>query len=103
MKQQQALLCLAEGRDGNWEGICLDFDIAVQGGSLEEVQRLLADAVGAYIRDALHEDDATQARLLHRRVPFLTQLLYRLRFAAAAFRNGRSGDLHGAFQVPCHA
>ena len=34
----KSLRCYAEGRDGSWEAICLDLDIAVQGGSFEGVQ-----------------------------------------------------------------
>ena len=35
------LLCFAEGKEGDWEGICVDLDIAVQGASFNEVCELL--------------------------------------------------------------
>ena len=43
------LHCYATGRDGDWEGICLDLDIAVQGSSFEEVARSPRDAVSLYL------------------------------------------------------
>ena len=43
------LHCYAEGRDGDWEAICLELDVAVQGGSFEEVFRSLREAIALYL------------------------------------------------------
>ena len=39
----------AWGSGTDWEAVCVDFDIAVQGHSLEEVQRELRDAVDTFL------------------------------------------------------
>ena len=64
-----------------WQAICLDLDLAVQGRSFEEVFRLLTETIAFHLEGIkeLPEDD--QRRLLSRRVPWLV----RLKFARAAF------------------
>ena len=37
MEMRKLLRCYAERHHGQWEAFCLDFDIAVQGSSFEEV------------------------------------------------------------------
>jgi hypothetical protein len=44
----RTVLCFAQGREGRWEGICLDYDIAVAGRSFEEVRAVLTEAVRTY-------------------------------------------------------
>lgn len=40
--------CHAEGKDGAWEAVCLDFDLAVQGETFEQVYRGLNESIEAY-------------------------------------------------------
>lgn len=47
---QRVLYCCASGREGAWQAICVDLDIAVQGRSFEEVSRLLEEAIGLYLQ-----------------------------------------------------
>lgn len=68
---QKNVLYYAHGVDGDWEAICVDFDIAVQGRSCDEVIAMLDDAVRSYVEFAHKEDAATARRLLSRRTPFL--------------------------------
>jgi len=56
---ERLVLCLARGRPGDWEAICLDFDIAVQGESFEQVENLLMTSVRAYVEDAMKESRPT--------------------------------------------
>jgi predicted RNase H-like HicB family nuclease len=66
----RSLRCYAEGRDGDWEAICLDLDIAVQGGSFEEVFTSLQDAISLYL-ESVNDLPAQERRaLLHRPAPF---------------------------------
>lgn len=62
------------GRDG-WEAICVEFDIAVQGGSHEEVRQLLEEAVNGFVKyvNALPEGD-DRNRLSNRRIPWYLHL-----------------------------
>lgn len=61
--------CFAFGRDDRWQALCVDFDLAVQGASLEEATRLLDAAVQAYVEAAAAEAPAAAARLLRRSAP----------------------------------
>ena len=45
-------VCFAKGRPGEWEAICLDYDIAVQGRSFEEVEKFLSEAIDDYVESA---------------------------------------------------
>jgi hypothetical protein len=105
------ILAIARGRPGHWEAICLDFDIAVQGRTFNEVEELLTAAVESYVEDAMKEDEATRNRLLSRRAPLRVRLSWigGLVFAALcgrASRGERDGNASSAtvpFAVPCHA
>jgi predicted RNase H-like HicB family nuclease len=76
------LRCYAEGRDGDWEAICLDLDIAVQGGSFDEVFASLREAISLYLETVDDLPPQDQQALLHRRTPFTI----RARFLAQALR-----------------
>ena len=39
------ILCYAEGGNGEWEALCLNFDLAVQGASLEDVRHDLEEGL----------------------------------------------------------
>jgi predicted RNase H-like HicB family nuclease len=78
----KTLHCYADGEDGDWEAICLDLDIAVQGRSFEEVFGSLREAIKLYL-DSVSSLPADERRsLLHRPAP----ILVRLRFLAQALR-----------------
>jgi predicted RNase H-like HicB family nuclease len=77
----RVLHCYAIGRDGAWEAVCLDLDLAVQGRSFDEVNASLAQAIALHLEGVMALPENERARLLNRSVPFLT----RLRFAWDAF------------------
>ena len=70
----KSLRCYAEGRDGDWEAICLDLDIAVQGGSFEEVFSSLQEAISLYLETVTDLPPQEQRALLHRPAPFPVRL-----------------------------
>jgi predicted RNase H-like HicB family nuclease len=78
----RTLHCYAEGRDGEWEAICLDLDIAVQGRSFEEVFASLQEAVALYLETVADLPPEERRPLLHRSAP----LSVRLKFLAHAVR-----------------
>jgi predicted RNase H-like HicB family nuclease len=101
---------IARGREGHWEAICFDFDIAVQGRTFNEVAKLMDEAVETYVEDAMKEDETTRAKLLSRRAPLSVRLSWisGLVFAALCGRVVRDGNASSAtatvpFAVPCHA
>lgn len=97
--------CHARGRSGEWEAICLDFDLAVQGRSFDEVLRLLEDAVNSYIQDALAESPETARRLLARKAPLWVRLRLVFSYLTHVIRSwrNRDGDHQAGFDLPCPA
>jgi predicted NBD/HSP70 family sugar kinase len=100
------LLCFARGRPGEWEAICLDYDIAVQGRSFEEIERLLAISIDDYIESARQEAPEVRDRLLRRAAPIHVWLSYAIAFLwhNCCGRQRKTGDrLEHSFQMPCPA
>ncbi len=98
--------CIARGRRGQWEAFCLDFDLAVQGRSFEEVMEQLKQAIVGYVDAAMNESPDVRKALLNRRVPLMTRVLWRLRLAMWALLNGGRRDndeTTAAFPVTCPA
>ncbi len=83
--------CYAEGHNGDWEAICLDLDIAVQGGSFAEVYQSLMEAVGLYLEEVAELPEADRRRLLYRKAP----LAVRARFLWLALRTFLTGHADG--------
>ena len=86
----RTLHCYAEGRDGDWEAICLDLDIAVQGPSFEDVSASLREAITLYLEAVGDLEPQERRALLDRSAP----LRVRLRFLGHAVRGllGRDDD-----------
>jgi len=101
---ERTITCYAEGSGSQWEAVCLDFDIAVQGGSFEEVYRGLQESVALYLEHLATLPEADRRRLMARRAP----LGERLKFAYHAVRtglglNGAGGKQRHEFLLPCAA
>jgi hypothetical protein len=96
--------CIARGKGEQWEALCLDLDIAVQGQSFDEVRNLLREAVSTYVQDALAEAEPARSTLLGRQVPFFVRFLWAFRFfRAALFGRKSNGDSPVWLPVACHA
>ena len=97
------LLCHAKGHTGDWEAICLDLDIAVQGESFEDVFGSLNESISLYL-DAIEDlPDADQARLLHRRAPLSIRLKFFLYALWSLLGNKTGRDSRAQFTVACPA
>ena len=68
--------CYAEGRGGAWEAFCLNFDLAVQGASLEEVRCGLDKAIRLYLDYVSGLPAGERAAFLGRRAPVGQWLKY---------------------------
>jgi predicted RNase H-like HicB family nuclease len=96
--------CYAFGTNGNWQGICVDLDISVQGSSFREVLDLLDEAITTYVDDALAEGEGISERLLARRAPWHVRVKLAFSSALHILRIDRNDDqLTASFDVPCHA
>ncbi len=101
---EAVLVCIARGHAGQWEALCLDFDLAVQGVSLPEVKDRLEEAIGDYVTAASAEAEPARSQLLGRRAPFFVRLAWGLRFfRGTIFGRNRSSDSTVGFPVTCHA
>lgn len=99
-----SVVCYAHGKPGDWEGVCIDFDLAVQGRSFVEVQRLLEEAVHEYVAAAQEEAPAIRDRLLARRAPLSVSMAWTLRVLISSLRHRRDDDDNSAsFPVACAA
>lgn len=78
------LVCVVHRRSHDWEAICLDLDLAVQGGSWDEVLTTLNDSIRTYVETAMQETDPVRSRLLSRRTPFWTRARWRVQAAIYA-------------------
>jgi hypothetical protein len=102
-----ALTCFARGRPGEWEAICLDYDIAVQGRTFNEVEELLHDAIDDYVETARREPQEVRDRLLRRAAPLHVRWGYILGFVWHNVNHRRSRQdadkLEHSFQMSCPA
>lgn len=98
------VLCFIHGSRDDWQGICVDLDIAVQGRSFDEVKDLLSISIGSYIESALAEEPAVRDQLLNRKSPVLVRLRHALSFLWAVSRHRNNGDdTTAGFSMPCRA
>ena len=74
------LTCYAWGRPGDWEALCVDYDLPAQGETLEEVRRELADAVDTYLEYVADLPESERREFLNRKAP----LGLRLRLSLAS-------------------
>lgn len=71
-------VCYAWSSNEGWDAICVDFDLAAQGNSFEEVRSELLDAIDTLLSYAAELPESERKRLLNRKAP----LGLRLKLAA---------------------
>ncbi len=96
---QKIFYCYASGREGSWEAICLDLDIAVQGRTFEEVSALLQEAIALYLQTVSELPDDERAAFLSRPVPFLTRLGFAIEAFWSTLRARADGELKHQFTM----
>lgn len=96
---RKIVVCYAEGVQDTWEAFCVDFDLAVQGRSFEEVYHKLDQQIGVFLEGVMALPENERANLLNRRMP----LVDRLKLISKAFWpifSNRSNKLHHTYDVP---
>lgn len=98
--------CYAEGLGDKWEAVCLDFDIAVQGNSFDDVFKELNIAIGSYLEYVRELPESERAQFLNRSVPL--SMIIKIAWHAVLtilFRakGGDDGKTRGQFTVACPA
>lgn len=99
----RVLRCYAEGRDGEWEAICLDLDIAVQGDSFEDVFHSLGDAVSLYLESVANLPQGEPSHLVDRPAPLAVRLRFLMHVLRSTFRDRDTDDHWHQFTMPCAA
>lgn len=94
------LRCVAEGREGHWEAICLDWDLAVQGDSFENVYQGLNEALSGYLEVVKSYPASDRKRFLRRKAPFLLRLKYAAIFFLAYLVNSPTNTERHSFTAP---
>jgi predicted RNase H-like HicB family nuclease len=99
----RSLRCYAEGRDGEWEAICLDLDIAVQGNSFEEVFRSLQQAISLYLEAVTDLPPEERRDLFHRPAPFPVRFKFLTQALRGLFSDSDSDRERHQFTMPLAA
>lgn len=91
------LRCYAERSHGKWQAFCVDFDLAVQGDSFEEVYAALNVAIRDYVERVHELPEPDRARLLNRRAPITSRLAFLAGLICTALRSrgGEDDERHG--------
>jgi hypothetical protein len=94
---KRLLRCYAQRQHGIWEAFCIDFDLAGQDDSFEEVYQSLNWAIADYVERARELPIADRDRLLRRRAPLAAQLGFSLSLLRSALRShgGDDDERHG--------
>jgi hypothetical protein len=101
MRDRMVLFCYAEGTDDAWEAICLDFDISVQGTSVQDVMSKLDVAIKEYFEYVRTLPEEEQKRFLTRHVPWYVQLNLALKTLFAWLCHRRDTKGRHSYSVPC--
>jgi hypothetical protein len=79
----RSIWCYAEGTGDKWEAFCLDFDLAVQGRSFDEVAHKLEEQIEIYIEGVMAQPPEQRQHLLMRRVPWTERVRLLIRVLCA--------------------
>jgi hypothetical protein len=100
---QGSFYCIIHGHGDEWEGLCLDLDLAVHGHSLADVKERMSEAVSTYVMDATKEAEPARSQLLNRSAPLHIRVYWAVRIALAALHGRRrDNDLAVGYPEPCH-
>jgi predicted RNase H-like HicB family nuclease len=102
------LICYVERRGDQWVAQCLDFDIAVQGASFDEVKERIEGAIKLYLERVRELPEEERERFLHRAIPIRVALWMAVKVALSGLAQRlrpRDGNTPHAYNFPvhCHA
>ena len=99
----RTLHCYAAGKDRQWEAICLDLDIAVQGASFEDVSSSLEKAISLYLKSVSDLPSKERERLLNRRAPLRLRLQFAWDAVLSLFRRDEGEHYRHQYTMPMAA
>ena len=71
---KETATCYAWGRKGEWDALCVDFDLAAHGKSFEEVRSEIQDAIETYVSYVAELPEPERTRLINRKAPLVMRL-----------------------------
>ena len=102
MTTNKAIWCYAEGKPGEWEALCMNFDLSVQGGSFDEVCRDLKEAISMYLDYVGKLPKEEQKQFLNRKAAISLRLKFILTLLLLDIFKTREDDKDCAgFLVHC--
>jgi hypothetical protein len=101
MPETRVLTCGLVGRGSSWEAICFDFDIAVQGDSVVDVQGKLSAAIESYLEYVATLPEEERNRLLSRRAPWHVRAKFTMGMVATMLFHRSGGSGKQSFGLPC--
>ena len=78
--------CYVWGSGSDWEAICTDLDIAVQGSSFNITKNLLDEAIDGFLHEVMKLPQNEQKIFLKRRAPLLLRIKLYLNYHLFKFR-----------------
>lgn len=76
MNHKMNLRCFARHRDGLWQAVCIDLNLAAQDKKLEKAKQKLHAQIVDYVNDACTVDKAHFKQLMNRKAPIPLRLEY---------------------------
>lgn len=85
------LRCYAKHRDGVWQAVCIDLNLAAQDKKLAVAKSKLHAQILDYVKEALTIDRAYAKQLLNRKAPWPLRLEYYWAYWYQEFHNAKDG------------
>ena len=92
--------CWAECNGGQWEAICLDLDIAVQGQSFEEIQGHMYKAIAEYLDYVSELPQEERSQFLSRKSPLGLRLKVLLSIILSILFRPKNDNDSARFEFP---
>jgi hypothetical protein len=101
---QTVMICI-EGVKDCWEAVCLDFDIAVQGKTLDDALASMKDAILMYLERVYELPDVERDAFLRRRAPWRVRFSFLMHafLHGLRFRDEANGKTRAEILMPCPA
>ena len=72
--------CYIWGKDSDWQALCTDLDIAVQGSSYDVTKTLLSEAIDGFLHEVEKLLANDQNEFLNRRAPLYLRIILRTKY-----------------------
>ena len=96
---RKIVVCYAEGVQDSWEAFCVDFDLAVQGRSFEDVYHKLDQQIGLFLEGVMALPENERVRLLNRKMPLINRIKL-FSIVSWSILSNHGNKLHHTYDVP---